>query len=611
MTGVTRMKTEASQSSRVKRLLVLLLVFLTAAALLNTVLIVQRQAALDRVSRYNLTWLLSQAAHESLRLQETIDAAALPGSKIDADAVALRLDVVSNRLTLLRKGEAADFINTRPDLKAIVNDLSRDLQSIEKLISGLPDPAVALRMRDLLEPLVPRMLQMAAAANQWSGENVAKDQHDLSIQHWSLTGLLMTAMAVILALLYRQGRIALRLETEMEQLNSLFQSTGAFFLMLDRNERIVMLNQALRDLRGYGDRDMTGVPYRASGNDGLSREIVDHWQAHNSPERLAPAEYESTTVDAAGATRIVKNTATPVQDKAGHLRYIVLVGVDDTKRRQAEIRLFDSSRLANLGEMASGVAHEINQPLAVIRMAADSLYEELEDDNAMADPASLFELMKAKLQRISAQTERASNIIDQLRTVARKPSNETEAFGLADAARISADLLTEQLRASRVDFSLHLPDGAGPVVHGEMSRLQQVVINLVLNARDAIIEKAAPEATGVLGHVSVRVTDDSANGIGTIMVEDNGSGIPETALPRLFEPFFTTKPAGKGTGLGLSISYDIVSRMHGVLSAENRPQGGACFRITLPLGTGAAAEADICTTMETKIAATKPAAMAA
>lgn len=605
------MKREASQSSRMKLVLVLVLVFLAAAALINSLLIVQRQAALDRVSRYNLTWLLSQAAHESLRLQEIIAAATLPGGKIDADDVSLRLDVVVNRLSLLRTGEAADFINGRPELKATVGDLSRSLQEIEKLIGKLPDPAFALHMRNVLEPLVPRMLQLAAAANQWSGENVARDQHDLSVQHWSLTALLVAAMAVICALLHRQGRIARRLETDMEQLNSLFQSTGAFFLMLDRDERIVMLNQALRDLRGYGDRDMTNVLYHASDSAGLAREIVDQWRANNSPDRLAPAEYESTTVDTAGAARIIKFTATPVQDKAGQLRYIVLVGVDDTKRRQAEVRLFDSSRLANLGEMASGVAHEINQPLAVIRMAADSLYEELEAQNTKADPASLFELTKSKLQRISAQTERASNIINQLRTVARKPSNETEAFGLADAARISADLLTEQLRASRVELSLHLPDGAGPIVRGEMSRLQQVVINLVLNARDAIIEKAAPEATGVLGHVSVRVTHDSTNGIGAIMVEDDGSGIPETALPRLFEPFFTTKPAGKGTGLGLSISYDIVSRMQGVLSAENRPEGGACFRITLPLGTQTATDAEVHTAMETKSGVTNPAAMAA
>ena len=182
-----------------------------------------------RVSRYNLTWLLSQAAHESLRLQEVIGAAALPGSQIDVDDVTLRLDVLRNRLTLLQTGEAAEFIGARPDLKAIVDELSDRLATVETLVDRLPDPQIALRMRVLLEPLVPQMLQMAAAANQWSGENVAKDQHDLSVQHWSLTGLLLFAGLVILALLYRQQRIASKLQSEMEHLNSVCFSRPAPF----------------------------------------------------------------------------------------------------------------------------------------------------------------------------------------------------------------------------------------------------------------------------------------------------------------------------------------------------------------------------------------------
>ena len=572
-----------SQIGGTKRVLVLVLVFLTIAALVNSILIVQRQAALERVSRYNLTWLLSQAAHESLRLQEVISAAALPGSDVDADDVGLRFDVVTNRLTLLRKGEAAEFIVTRDELKDAVDGLSSALATVEPLIAKLPDPKAAQQMRELLEPSVPRMLQMAAAANQWSGENVAKDQNDLSFQHWSLTALLLSALLVILALLYRQQRIATKLEREMEQLNSLFQSTGAFFLMLDRDERIVIANQTLRDFRGDGDRDIAGEVYSVAEHGSLEPETIARWKAATGGEVLKPVEYESRAVNAQGKIHIIKNTATPIQDKTGRLQYIVVVGVDDTERRQAEMRLFDASRLANLGEMASGVAHEINQPLAVIRMAADSLQEELESEEAKTDPIGLFDFMKEKLRRISAQTDRASGIIRELRTVARKPSDEAEPFGLADAARISGDLLTEQLRASRVELKLELPTGPGPVVLGQMSRLQQVVINLVLNARDAILEHRGTAAVGVLGHIAVRVIENRARGTAQILVEDDGSGIPEHALPRLFEPFFTTKPTGKGTGLGLSISYDIVRHMHGELSAENRKEGGARFRITLPV----------------------------
>jgi hypothetical protein len=183
----------------------------------NSVLIVNRQEALGRVSRYNLTWLLSQAAHEVLRLEETISASVLPGNHIDGDAVALRLDVLVNRLVLLRTGEAAEFIAERPDLKKSVEELETSLATIDKLIPGLPNPEVVVRIRSLLEPQVPKMLQLAAAANVRSGDIVAQDQHDLSFQHWLLTGLLVTAGVLIVVLLYRFASAQQRSKIDLER----------------------------------------------------------------------------------------------------------------------------------------------------------------------------------------------------------------------------------------------------------------------------------------------------------------------------------------------------------------------------------------------------------
>ncbi len=377
--------------------------------------------------------------------------------------------------------------------------------------------------------------------------------------------------------------MAPRFEGEMEQLRAIFQSKGAYFLILDRDERVVLVNEPLRSLRGYGDRDMAGSPYRAHSHAALGPEIVERWQAASGPERLEPVEYEGKSIDAAGKPRIIKTTATPVQDDSGRLRYIVLIGVDDTHRRQAEIRLFDSARLANLGEMASGIAHEINQPLAVIRMAAESLREELDDPRAEADPATLLAYARAKLDRIMGQTERAADIIRELRTVTRKPTNDSRPFNLADVARASAVLLQEQLRALRIDLVLHLPSDSGPFALGEASRLQQVVMNMTLNARDAILERADAAPQGAIGRIDLRVTQDVAAGQAVFAIEDDGPGLPESVRARLFEPFFTTKPPGKGTGLGLSIGYDIVRRIGGEISAENRLEGGARFRIGLPM----------------------------
>jgi PAS domain S-box-containing protein len=367
---------------------------------------------------------------------------------------------------------------------------------------------------------------------------------------------------------------------EMERLNSVFQAGGAGILMLDRDARVILANQHVLDVLRKTAADVVGRPYGEVMVDGLEAGVIERWQSAAGSERLKPVEFDIRSTGAGDLKRIHHITANPIQDEAGRLRYIVLIGVDDTERRMGEIRLFDSARLANLGEMATGMAHEINQPLAVIHMAAESLLEELDTPEATADPVAIFDLLKAKLERIVNQAERASTLVGQLRSVARKPTNESLPFDVADAARVGADLLQEQLRAARIKLAVDLPP-RGLMVRGEASRLQQVILNLALNARDALLESASPPAAGTLGNIALGVSADPAGGA-VLIVEDDGPGIPEHVLPRLFEPFFTTKPTGKGTGLGLSISYDIIKRMAGTITAENRPEGGARFRVAFP-----------------------------
>ena len=375
-----------------------------------------------------------------------------------------------------------------------------------------------------------------------------------------------------------------QLAFEMKRLNSIFQSTGAGVLMLDRDARVLQVNQFVLDSYGKTAADVIGRPYSEFAATSLDPAVLELWQGASGAQRLKAIEFERNLVRPDGAKRIVKVTANPIQDEAGRLLYIVIIGVDDTERRLAEIRLFDSSRLANLGEMATGMAHEINQPLAVIRMAADSLFEELETPEAAAMPAELAEFVKAKLARISSQTDRASSLVNELRTVARKPTNDPLPFDVAEAVRVAEDLLHEQLKAGRIEFTV-APPPPGILVRGDASRLQQVIINLVLNARDALLEDPNRPSTGSLGHIVFSVAAAPAGGGVVLTIEDDGPGIPAHVLPRLFEPFFTTKPTGKGTGLGLSISYDIIKRMGGEITAENRPEGGARFTIVLsPVG---------------------------
>jgi PAS domain S-box-containing protein len=369
------------------------------------------------------------------------------------------------------------------------------------------------------------------------------------------------------------------LAAEMERLTSIFRSSGAGILLLDRDTRVVMANQFILDIQGKSSADVIGHRYSELAITGLDSTVIERWQAASNTAPLTAVEFDYSLGSSRDARRIIKVTATPVQDGTGALRYIVLIGVDDTERRMGEIKLFDSARLANLGEMATGMAHEINQPLATIRMASETLIEELDlETSGMA--AELTTFFREKLIRIATQTDRASGLVRDLRAVARRPANESRPFDVVEVARVCDGLLHEQLRVARVALSLDLPP-ASVLAQGESSRLQQVLINLVLNARDALTSDPDRPSTGMLGHIAVRVAVAPEGGT-VLTVEDDGPGIPPAVFPRLFEPFFTTKPTGKGTGLGLSISHGIVKHMGGEIDAQNRSGGGARFRIILP-----------------------------
>jgi PAS domain S-box-containing protein len=370
-----------------------------------------------------------------------------------------------------------------------------------------------------------------------------------------------------------------QLAIEMERLNSVFQSTGAGIVLLDRDGHIVLANQRVLDDFGKTASEMIGCTHLELGLKGVAS-ALESWSASEGRERLKTVEYERNLVQPNGSKRVIKVTADPVQDEAGRLRYIVVIAVDDTERRAAELQLFDAARIAHLGDMATGMAHELNQPLAVIRMSTEGLLEELDMSEAEVMPADMTDLFRSKLDKICKQVERATGLVKTLRSVANKPADNPQPFDLVTAVRKGSDLLREQLRAARIELQLDLPD-PGRMVKGDANQLQQVLISLVLNARDALVDDSGRPTTGTLGRIAVRMAAAADGGM-ELTVDDDGPGIPDTVMPRLFEPFFTTKPTGRGTGLSLSISHGIIKRMGGRIVAENRPEGGARFRIAFP-----------------------------
>jgi len=229
--------------------------------------------------------------------------------------------------------------------------------------------------------------------------------------------------------------------------------------------------------------------------------------------------------------------------------------------REAEGQLVQSAKLASLGELSAGVAHELNQPLAIIR----GVVQQLQDEKGISED------VLADLQLVEGQTGRMIKIIQHMRTFCRIGSPDLNEIDLNKTVSDCLLLIGQQLRAHDVELALELCTDA-PLILADSNELEQVLINLITNARDALTGR--PDARITL---RTRVEDDNF----VLEVRDNGAGIPDTIAKQIFDPFFTTKEPGKGTGLGLSISNTLIMKHKGTLRVHN--DSGAVFTIRLPV----------------------------
>jgi PAS domain S-box-containing protein len=233
---------------------------------------------------------------------------------------------------------------------------------------------------------------------------------------------------------------------------------------------------------------------------------------------------------------------------------------DVTDRAELEQRLVQADKLSSIGLLAAGVAHEVNTPLAVISNYAQMLAKQVANDDQKA----------RMLDKIAKSTFRASEIVNGLLNFSRTSSTD---FGPVDLNRVvqeTLSLVDHQLKKAGVEVRAALDLSLAPI-HGNAGKLQQVFLNLFLNARDAM------ESGGVLD-----VRTSSEDGGARVQVRDTGHGIAQEHLHRIYDPFFTTKAARKGTGLGLSVSYGIIQEHGGTIEVSSRPGGGTRFQVVLP-----------------------------
>ncbi len=253
---------------------------------------------------------------------------------------------------------------------------------------------------------------------------------------------------------------------------------------------------------------------------------------------------------------------------------LIVTCSDVTLIVEAESKTIQAAKMATLGEMSAGVAHELNQPLNAIRVGSDYLHLMVERGE-VPRPAELAEVDEV----IREQVERAAAIIRHLRDFGRQSKVETDKVDINRPIQGVFSLVGQQLRLRGLEVILDLAEDLPPV-WGDPIRLEQVFMNLVVNARDALLERPEAAPGGEAGVISV--TSRLENGLVMVRVRDNGPGIEEGARQKVFQPFFTTKPVGKGTGLGLSISYSIVREHRGQISLRCPPEGGTVFTLTFP-----------------------------
>lgn len=240
------------------------------------------------------------------------------------------------------------------------------------------------------------------------------------------------------------------------------------------------------------------------------------------------------------------------------------------ERLEAEVKMVAQAKLASLGEMASGVAHEVNQPLTFLKIVLQAITRDLQ--NNTLDLNELQNDIRESLHQVS----RIVKIADHLRTYGRSDTNEFTGISLPDTLENSLTLLRTKLKHSQVRCQQEKSENL-PLINGNAVQLEQLFINLLQNSLDALHNTKE-------GHISIALwsKDDKVS----IVFRDNGEGMPETVVNKMFEPFFTTKEIGKGTGLGLSIVNSIIHKHGGTITCDSVLGQGTTFTITLPTYNG-------------------------
>jgi two-component system cell cycle sensor histidine kinase/response regulator CckA len=370
-----------------------------------------------------------------------------------------------------------------------------------------------------------------------------------------------------------------------EQYRQIVETTSDGIIQLDRADVIVFANHPAAEMLGYQPSEMVGKPFSLVT-------VADKTEASQTPRQTrlgANASWDGSLRRRDGAEVVVSMTSTPIVGGDAERVGRIAVIRDVTERRKLQSQLMVSDRMASVGTMAAGVAHEINNPLAAVLANLDYIAESLvrltgSERGPMsyaARDAWIREEVKPSLDDAREAAERVRFIVRDLKMFSRSPSEERT--GPVNVKAIMESSLRMAWNEVRHRARLAKNYGVIPDVDANEARLGQVFLNLIVNAAQAMPEGRAEENEI---RVSTRLEGDQV----IVEVRDTGAGIPAENLTRIFDAFFTTKGVGEGSGLGLAICYRIVKDIGGDLTVESEVGVGTVFRVSLPVAKAEAIE---------------------
>ncbi len=336
-----------------------------------------------------------------------------------------------------------------------------------------------------------------------------------------------------------------------------------FILNID-NHKIMNCNNSAFTLYGYRKNDLNNKPFS------MLFSKPDEYETFK--KNISQPFHERLINHKQSKERIHVNIWVRPAEFSGQKVLLVTV-IDITLSVQTEQQLIQAGKMATLGEMATGVAHELNQPLSVIKTASSFISKKIYK-NELIDP----DILSTLSCEIETHVDRASKITNHMRLFGRKSTLSKQDVNINEIIKRAFDIFSQQLKLREIEVKWALDSNLHQIL-ADPVKLEQVFINLLLNARDSIVTRFKKNKEDDNKTKRITISTSYSETDVTASISDSGTGIPKSIINKIFEPFFTTKKVGEGTGLGLSISYGIIKESNGDISVTNNPKGGATFTI--------------------------------